>query len=277
MDAEVLAEADPDSKAVNKIKNSLNKGRNLKLLHFTELEGNLPSSISSEPDILAGLLVRYLNELPEPLVPVTVYKAFMLTCSKKFKSGKDRGGVKDLRTLVHQEDFSRVHFHSLRRILTLLHVIFINWWSNKEHNTKIIDMFAINILRPDNLTRQVSTKDLAHIKKAVHLLIHYCPEIFNSQDAISQSDLASRRLSMIRRGERISLSHFDESSTKAINDVDNNTSKTTPIKSPSKVIEQDIRFEFDEFKEAVQIKIKFLESTIETLRNEIQELKLTKN
>lgn len=162
-------------------------------------------TINGEPDVLSGLLRRYLLELPEPLVPVTHYKTLlsMLTSSKKFKSGKDKGGVAAVKEVVEASDFSRVHFHALRRVCGLMRMMLNSWWSDSGEAKQVLDIMAVNIMRPDNLNRSVaSQKEMTSIKEAVANLISHSNSIF--VPSTSSSDSNARRVSMIRKGERAS-------------------------------------------------------------------------
>lgn len=165
----------------------------------------MPATINGEPDVLSGLLRRYLLELPEPLVPVSHYKPLLalLTSSKKFKNGKDKGGASAVKQIVDDVDFSKVHFHALRRVCGLLRTMLNSWWSDSGEARQVLDIMALSIMRPDNLNRTVaSPKEVNSIKEAVANLIAHSNTIFIATR--EHGDSNARRVSMIRKGERAS-------------------------------------------------------------------------
>lgn len=143
--------------------------------------------------------------MPEPLVPVSHYKPLLalLTSSKKFKNGKDKGGASAVKQIVDDVDFSKVHFHALRRVCGLLRTMLNSWWSDSGEARQVLDLMAISIMRPDNLNRTAtSPKELNSIKEAVANLIAHSNTIFITTR--EHSDSNARRVSMIRKGERAS-------------------------------------------------------------------------
>ena len=229
-----------------------------------------------------------MRELPEPLVPVTHYKALLsaLTSSKKFKNGKDRGGVEAVRQIVEGSDFSRVHHHALRRVCALLRTMLNSWWSDSGEGSKIVEIMAVNLMRPDNLNRAISSqKETASIRDAVTNLITHSASIF-VQKSTDGTDSAARRISMIRRGERASrLQLLDEdgsSSNLTVNgsasngDLSSRRRLSSFSHSDIQRIDFELRSEFKAFKEATNTQLASLVETISQLKAEIDELKQTK-
>lgn len=217
--------------------------------------------------MLSGLLRRYLRELPEPLVPTTHFKPFMnvLTSHKKFKNGKDRGGVEALKSLVDHSDFSRVHYHALFRVCSLFRTMLVSWWSDQAQSGQILDIVALSILRPDNLSRSTTPKELTAIKEAAMNLITFSSSIF-----VAPTDTAARRQSMMRRGERASLKQLVEDDTLAPD-----TARTRRFGSISESSRYDLelRAEFKAFREMANLKIANLTATVEYLQMQIDAIK----
>lgn len=247
--------------------------------------GNLPASINGEPDVLSGLLRRYLRELPEPLVPAPHYKALLsiLTSSKKFKNGKDRGGIAAVKQIVEANDFNRVHYHALRRVLGLLRMMLTSWWSDSGEGQKIVEIMAVNIMRPDNLNRSVSShKEMSSIREAVTNLIIHSSAIFVLTNT-SGVDITARRISMIRRGERASRLHLQDEDASAGNlsptsngnggDFSSRRRLSSFSHSDTPRGDTELRTEFRAFKEATNTQIASLLETVAQLRLEIDGLK----
>lgn len=243
----------------------------------------MPATINGEPDVLSGLLVRYLLELPEPLVPVSHYKPLLslLTSSKKFKNGKDRGGAAAVKQVVDGSDFSKVHFHALRRVCGLMRTMLNSWWSDSGETARVLDIMALNIMRPDNLNRSVtSQKDISSIKEAVANLIIHSNSIFvTSGTAI---DLNARRISMIRKGERASRLQLMVDAENGNNENGSARGENTSTRArrlsnvnladtPRHDIE--LRHEFKAYRESTNAEIAELREMIVSLQTEIKTLR----
>jgi hypothetical protein len=197
---------------------------------------------------------------------VTFYKTFLstLTSTKKFKSGKDRGGVAVLKEIVDGVEFSKVHYHALRRILTLLRLMQTSWWAEQGDGSQLVDIMALSILRPDNLSRAVPMKEQTTIKEAVGNLITHCSSIF-----VVSNDSAARRQSMIRRGERASRMQLLTDDGEM---PDSGRRRLSNFDTPR--IDLELRAEFKAYREQTNAQINSLLETVAKLQEEIDALKV---
>jgi len=239
--------------------------------------GTLPSTMNGETDVLSGLLRRYLRELPEPLLPVSFFKTFLttLTSSKKFKNGKDRGGVEAVKTLVEGHDFPPVNYHALRRVCGLLKSMLTSWWSDSSESDQILDIVSLNIMRPDNLKRTASSqKELNAIKDAVSNLILHSAAIFVKSTA---TDSQARRISMIKRGEKASrhqLLDIDDLATSAGGPESARSRRMSSFSvTDASRIDAELRAEFRAYKDATTVQIQTLVDAVEALRSEVDTLR----
>jgi len=238
----------------------------------------LPTTVNGETDVLSGLLRRYLRELPEPLVPVSFYKPLvaLLTSSKKFKNGKDRGGVAAVKELVESPDFPRVNYHALRRVCGLLRSMLTSWWSDSGESGKLLEIMSLNIMRPDNLKRATSSnKEFVSIKEAVSNLVTHSLAIFVKS---SSTDSHTRRISMIKKGEKASRHQLLEGDleTSSGNGPDSARSRRLPsfsLAAETPRLDMELRAELRSFKEITNAHIKTLTETVAALRSEIDVLK----
>lgn len=237
----------------------------------------LPATINGETDVLSGLLRRYLRELPEPLVPVSFFKplATLLTSSKKFKNGKDRGGIAAVKEIVESNEFPVVNYHALRRVCGLLRSMLTSWWSDSGEGGKILDIMSLNILRPDNLKRAASTsKEFSSIKDAVSNLILHSAAIFVRS---SVTDSQARRISMIKRGEKASRHHLLDVEDAPANGTGPESARSRRLSSFSVAdafrVDAELRAEFRTFKETTNTQIQILTETVEALRLEVDVLR----
>jgi len=75
--------------------------------------------MDEDPQILAGLLKLYLQELPEPLIPIKCYNKLIDIVHKKFKGIKDKGGGLDALKQLVKAEFPPVHNAVCFRILEI--------------------------------------------------------------------------------------------------------------------------------------------------------------
>lgn len=231
--------------------------------------------------MLSGLLRRYLLELPEPLVPVTHYKTLLslLTSSKKFKNGKDRGGAAAVKQLVDGADFSKVHFHALRRVCGLMRTMLNSWWSDSGEAAQVLEIMGVNILRPDNLNRTVgSPKEMASIKEAVANLIAHSNSIFIANR--DHSDSNARRISMIRKGERASRLQLmvdaenghSNGGDSARNDANTRARRLSNVADTPRH-DSELRLEFKVYRDTTNAEIAELKEALHALQGEVNTLR----
>ncbi|KAK2828432.1 hypothetical protein Q5P01_019466 [Channa striata] len=106
--------------------------------------GERPSFDSStDVHTVASLLKLYLRQLPEPLVPYSHYKDFLL-CGQKLKSDRSLG-LGELRSLLHELPVA--NFNLLNFICQFLSEVHSYSGSNKMSDQNLATVFGPNILR----------------------------------------------------------------------------------------------------------------------------------
>ncbi|KAG9346739.1 hypothetical protein JZ751_007053 [Albula glossodonta] len=107
--------------------------------------GEKPSFDSStDVHTVASLLKLYLRELPEPVVPFSLYEAFLL-CGKVAPADRKQA-LEDLKQLLHELPVA--NFNLLHYICRFLHEVQSYAHINKMSAQNLATVFGPNILRP---------------------------------------------------------------------------------------------------------------------------------
>ncbi|KAK2881901.1 rho GTPase-activating protein 24-like isoform X2 [Channa argus] len=106
--------------------------------------GERPSFDSStDVHTVASLLKLYLRQLPEPLVPYSHYKDFLL-CAQKLTNDHSLG-LRELRSLLHELPVT--NFNLLNYVCQFLNEVHSYSGSNKMSDQNLATVFGPNILR----------------------------------------------------------------------------------------------------------------------------------
>jgi hypothetical protein len=208
IDGEVLVAADPYSSQVSRTKKVLTAGA-------------LPFAIEEQPEVLAGLLKLYLIELPHPLIPVSQFKDITDVVKHKFKGNKDKDdGLASIKKVLGS--IPAVNNAMCRRLLSLLRSyvprhaslppqeysdasfpscsVLGSWWSNEETNKSLIELFAPFFIRSEAKYFVPSDKELGAAVHALGIMLTYQDQLFADINSG-----ARRRMSLVQRGERMSM------------------------------------------------------------------------
>lgn len=128
---------------------------------------NWEYSLESE-DIhaISGLLKLFLREMPEPLIPVSVYPAVLAVMNDYRDELQQASG---LRRLLHDR-LSPAHLELLQTVFGLMVRVAARAQANKMHPKNLAVVLAPNILRLHDES-QTSFNDMHNAQAATELLI----------------------------------------------------------------------------------------------------------
>ncbi|XP_029025495.1 rho GTPase-activating protein 24 isoform X2 [Betta splendens] len=137
---------------------------------------------------VASLLKLYLRELPEPVIPFSLYEEF-LTCAKLL-SKDDEMGKKELRRLV--ESLPPVNYNLLKYICRFLDEVQSYSGVNKMSVQNLATVFGPNILRPKVEDPVAIMEGTVLVQQLMAVLIGHHDVLFpHSEDSPSALELVN--------------------------------------------------------------------------------------
>eukprot|EP01129_Flabellula_baltica_P006529 TRINITY_DN2457_c0_g1_i2.p1 TRINITY_DN2457_c0_g1~~TRINITY_DN2457_c0_g1_i2.p1 ORF type:complete len:439 (-),score=97.87 TRINITY_DN2457_c0_g1_i2:624-1940(-) len=152
-------------------------------------EGNFHISRGEEPSVLCGLLKMYLQNLPEPLVPISEYKTFIDQARQVKKRGADKICLEMKMLLRIQPD---VNIISSQRVLLFLSKMIGSWWTDNSQAEIIAKEFAPYFLRPKLGTVdevEITPKDTKKIINTFKFLVEHVLSIYGKYDDEGRHDI----------------------------------------------------------------------------------------
>uniref|UniRef100_A0A8D2LGJ0 Rho GTPase activating protein 25 n=1 Tax=Varanus komodoensis TaxID=61221 RepID=A0A8D2LGJ0_VARKO len=126
-------------------------------------------SFDQETDVhtVASLLKLYLRELPEPVIPWTLYEDFLL-CGQLLNADEPKGHRQLVQKLAL---LPRDHHNLLRYICRFLHEIQLSSTTNKMSVENLATVFGVNLIRPKIEDPVTIMRGTLQIQKAMTVMI----------------------------------------------------------------------------------------------------------
>ncbi|XP_049850452.1 uncharacterized protein LOC126322615 [Schistocerca gregaria] len=259
MDAEVLVQADPEDKEVEILRTEICGGQ-IPLLNELKIE------------TLAGLLMRYFLELPEPIVPPVYYQKVRGIVFNYFSRRQKLVGIRKLQKIFRAPSFPQVNACILYRLLSFFNKLSSSWWSDACFYERVIEKFVPFVLRNDKLTRREMSSPSERDVDAMMVLVENYEEILGGCGAGSESE--ERRKMMIARGGMASVSSFFNREREMEIKVEQ-ALKEAEMRSRVEVVTiRELRRDMEEHRRSTDERIAGIKRSVKAIEREVNEIKV---